>query len=197
MTWKEKAPDFVLLGLGALLTGLLIPYFFSQWQAYQEELEIKTSLVKQISESVVDSLASLQLLEGWTRGEVSLGNPDKDLITEFLNWQKSSANIRSELVAYFPENLVELEWNKLNHAIFDFFVLYQHNDTSKREGIIKNIYGNLSINLDNSTLNQLKARNITKEYRDTWNSLKDTMFEKSNSITDTIINSPIPVFRGV
>jgi hypothetical protein len=43
--WKEKAPEFVLLGLGAIITSFLIPYFFDQWQANQEELEIKNSLV--------------------------------------------------------------------------------------------------------------------------------------------------------
>jgi hypothetical protein len=142
--WKEKLPEFVLLGLGATITGFLIPYFFDQWQANQEELEIKNGLVQRISESVVDSLASLQLLEGWTRGEVSLGNPDRDLITEFLNWQKNSAKISSELAAYFPDNPLQEDWNDFENAMFDFFVLYQYNDTEKREVIIKHIYGNLS-----------------------------------------------------
>jgi hypothetical protein len=140
-------------------------------------------------------LAKLQLLEGWTRGQVSLGNPNRDLITDFLNWQKNSAKISSELAAYFPNDTVQKDWNNFDIAMFDFFVLYQYNSTERRVEIIKHIYGNLSVNLDNSTLDQLKSRKVTKEYRDSWNSLKDIISGESDSIINTVINTPIPVFR--
>ena len=46
--------------LGALLSSLIIPWFFQVWQDYQKELEIKTNLIERITESVTIMFMSTQ-----------------------------------------------------------------------------------------------------------------------------------------
>ena len=41
----------LLLVVGGIISGLLFPYITSQWQNHQKELEIKTDLLRRLSES--------------------------------------------------------------------------------------------------------------------------------------------------
>jgi hypothetical protein len=54
---------FFLLLVGALISGLLIPYFTRRWQNHQKELEIKTNLVGRISESIMSMIMTNQFIE--------------------------------------------------------------------------------------------------------------------------------------
>jgi len=62
----------VLLLIGALISGVFIPYFTNRAAKYQKGLEIKTDLVRRINESVMPMVTSLySLLEEysyWTGG---------------------------------------------------------------------------------------------------------------------------------
>jgi len=49
----------VLLLIGALISGVLIPYFTNRAAKYQKGLEIKTDLVRRINESVIPVIISL------------------------------------------------------------------------------------------------------------------------------------------
>ena len=51
----------VLLLIGALISGVFIPYFTNRAAKYQKGLEIKTDLVRRINESVMRLAISLDL----------------------------------------------------------------------------------------------------------------------------------------
>ena len=54
-----KHPLIVLL-VGALISGLLIPAFTRRWQNYQKALEIKTQLVSDLSKSIMGIVMATQ-----------------------------------------------------------------------------------------------------------------------------------------
>lgn len=53
----------VLLLVGALISGILVPIFTNQWQVRQNELELKNSLISRINESISGLIMSLQHAE--------------------------------------------------------------------------------------------------------------------------------------
>jgi hypothetical protein len=46
--WDKISNPLVLLIVGAVISGILVPYITRQWQDHQKELELKTELVSRI-----------------------------------------------------------------------------------------------------------------------------------------------------
>jgi hypothetical protein len=98
-----------LLILGALISSLIIPWFFQVWQDYQKELEIKTDLVGKISEAVTRIVMSTQsVLLANNYGHIHTLEQQKELFNElndeYREWEINSAVIGSQLQAYFPHS---------------------------------------------------------------------------------------------
>jgi hypothetical protein len=107
-----------LLVLGALITSLIIPWFFQLWQDHQKELEIKTNLVSRISESVTKLVLSTQsVLLANNHGQIHTIEQKRELFDElndeYKDWEISSAVIGSQLQAYFPHVNLSKEWGSL------------------------------------------------------------------------------------
>jgi hypothetical protein len=69
-----SSKEFALLLVGAAITGFLLPVFLQQSQDHQKELEVKTNIVKQISETTSHPITLVQALEGMRRG---IGNDEQ------------------------------------------------------------------------------------------------------------------------
>lgn len=98
----------------ALISSLLIPWFFQVWQDYQKELEIKFDLVGRISEAVTKIVLSTQSVLNMYIEDISQKN---ELINElngkYSKWEISSSVIESQLKAYFPHTNLASEWGSL------------------------------------------------------------------------------------
>ena len=115
--------QFLLLIVGGILTGLLIPYITTQWQNHEKELEIKTSLVSKISEYVTRMLMAIQFVEvSQSRGiNSSLTNEEYD--NEYRDWKINSDIIQSQINAYFPNIDLGKDWKKFSNAVEYFYAL--------------------------------------------------------------------------
>lgn len=107
-----------LLILGALISSLIVPWFFQVWQDYQKELEIKTDLVGKISEAVTRIVMSTQfVLLANNYNEIQTVEQHNELLNElndeYREWEISSAVIGSQLQAYFPHTDLSNEWGSL------------------------------------------------------------------------------------
>jgi hypothetical protein len=107
-----------LLILGALISTLIIPWFFQVWQDYQKELEIKTDLVGKISEAVTRIVMSTQfVLLTNNLGQIQTVEQHNELLNElndeYKQWEISSAVIESQLQAYFPHTGLSNDWGSL------------------------------------------------------------------------------------
>lgn len=140
--------QFFLLIVGAIISSLLIPWFFQIWQNQQTELEIKTNLVSKISESVISLVMATQsvLLQS---NYQQINNQDEliqlfgNLNEKYRQWEIDSAIINSQLRAYFPNSDVSNLWgslkihsNSFSENVTDFYRLSNNakiNSTSSIE----------------------------------------------------------------
>ena len=109
---------FVLLLAGALLSSLVVPAITRRWQDHQKELELKTALVTEITETVTDLVMAVQFAE---LGTVSQTQEEFD--AAYRKWEIESAVIGSKLRAYFPETDLGSQWRAYTRLVTDFYAL--------------------------------------------------------------------------
>jgi hypothetical protein len=88
-----------MLFLTAAVTGLLVPYINNQRQNHEKELELKTNLASNVSETPSRVVAAAML---YASGRYTQGA----FIQELASWISSSAIIESELTAYYANSSV-------------------------------------------------------------------------------------------
>ena len=190
--------QFLLLIVGGILTGLLIPYITTQWQNHEKELEIKTSLVSKISEYVTRMLMAIQFVEvSQSRGiNSSLTNEEYD--NEYRDWKINSDIIQSQINAYFPSIDIDKNWKKFSNAVENFYALSGTVSEDLRTDFLQKIKTNLSNDINLTTWNILKNRispsNNTKEiiyWEENWGLLKDQINEEKDNIIQKILNTKI------
>ena len=127
--------QFFLLIVGAVISSLLIPWFFQIWQNQQTELEIKTSLISKISESVIDLIMTTQsvILQNnyqQINTQTEINRLFDNLNEKYRQWEIESAIINSQLRAYFPNSDVSNLWgslkiysNSFSENVTDFYRL--------------------------------------------------------------------------
>ncbi|MGB9168744.1 MAG: hypothetical protein WCB31_07455 [Nitrososphaeraceae archaeon] len=190
--------QFLLLIVGGILTGLLIPYITTQWQNHEKELEIKTGLVSKISEHVTRMLMAIQFVEvSQSRGiNSSLTNEEYD--NEYRDWKINSDIIQSQINAYFPSIDIDKSWKKFSNAVEYFYALSGTSSQDSRINFLKKIETNLSNDINLTTWNILKNKispsNDTKEivyWEEKWGALKDQINEEKENIIQKILNTKI------
>jgi hypothetical protein len=141
--------------ISIIFTGLLIPRLTQTWQGHQKELEVKTALVTQIRKSVSDFLISARLVEVH-----SPSIAPADFHNANRNWSEVSADIESELMAYFPTDAYSAEWHNYTVILEKFYFLSAVNIPGPiRKAPINSIQeylytGGISHDLATSTLDQ-------------------------------------------
>lgn len=190
--------QFLLLIVGGILTGLLIPYITTQWQNHEKELEIKTNLVSKISEYVTRMLMAIQFVEvSQSRGiNSSLTNEEYD--NEYRDWKINSDIIQSQINAYFPNIDVGKDWKKFSNAVEYFYALSGTGPEDLRTDLLQKIQTNLSNDINLTSWNILKNKiyplNSTKEiiyWQENWGLLKDQIIEEKEVIIQKILNTKI------
>ena len=190
--------QFLLLIVGGILTGLLIPYITTQWQNHEKELEIKTSLVSKISEYVTRMLMAIQFVEvSQSRGiNSSLTNEEYD--NEYRDWKINSDIIQSQINAYFPNIDLGKDWKKFSNAVEYFYALSGTGPEDLRTDLLQKIQTNLSNDINLTSWNILKNKiyplNSTKEiiyWQENWGLLKDQIIEEKEVIIQKILNTKI------
>jgi hypothetical protein len=190
--------QFFLLIIGGILTGLLVPYITTQWQNHEKELEIKTNLVSEISESVTRMLMAIQFVEvSQSRGiNNSLKNEEYD--NEYRDWKINSDVIQSQINAYFPSIDIDENWKKFSNAVEDLYALSGTSREDLRINLMQKIQYHLSKEINLTTWNILKNRtyniNNTTEviyYQENWEVLKEQIIEEKENIIQRILNTKI------
>ncbi len=99
--WSWLAHPLLLLLVGALvtagITGLVVPSITRGWQNHDTALKIRSDLVARMGTSVSAFLAAAEA------DAVSTANDrQKDLDRAYREWEVDSAEIDSQMLAYFP-----------------------------------------------------------------------------------------------
>jgi hypothetical protein len=93
----------VLLVVGAILTGLLVPYVTRRWQDHQKELELKADLLARMSEAVTRVIT-----HAWFRelgGKEELSQTDREEFDwRYGEWEVETRVIQAQFEAYFARS---------------------------------------------------------------------------------------------
>ena len=166
---------FLLLVVGALLSGVVVPALTRHWQVHQKELEVKIDLVSDISESIMNFVIAIQVAHvGMDRyGQ----NPDQgDLTRAYREWQVRSAVIGSKLQAYFHDSIVPEEWAKLCEVLEDFYAL---------EGMNKEAMQTFATRISDKLSRLLNDSNFGRD----WEQLEQGILKKKSRIIAAILST--------
>lgn len=166
---------FLLLVVGALLSGVVVPALTRHWQVHQKELEIKIDLVSDISVTIMTFLMAIQIAH---IGKDRYGqNPDQGTLTvAYRDWQVRSVVIGTKLQAYFHDSRVPEEWSHLCNVIEDFYAL---------EGMSKEAVQTFTVGISEKLSRLLNDGDVGKE----WEQLEQGILRKKSRIIASILST--------
>jgi hypothetical protein len=142
-------PASLLLIAGAitaLLSGLLVPYITRSWQTHDreqekkstilhEELGVKSDLVRLIGRATADFLGA-SLLRPYAEPSPATGLSKFD--RAYVRWTISSAEIASQLAAYFPNSPAERKWRDFSENMkYTYNLVRDHKGDERKEWLGK------------------------------------------------------------
>ena len=160
--------NLVLLGVGAGITGILVPYFTRRWQDRKAALKLKEELVKHIATSVTRILRATESAEhklinismkpsiedqANQKEKQSVNNQStttetpktekQELLEGFrksqIAWLDDCPGIGSTIHTYYHRSKIKDDWEDYYHLIQEFYKLTETDDKAKREPILENI----------------------------------------------------------
>lgn len=174
----------VVLLVGAVLTGVLIPAFTRRWQNRQKELELKTQLVSELSETIMEIMMSVQFIHvapNLKDKQVDLDRLQREFDQAYRNWEVRSAVLGTKLEAYFPATTIPTEWGEFSEIITDFYAL---------EGTGGEAKLNLASNIRRRLSTLLGPGSVVD---DDWGHLKDGVLQGKCQLIQKVLRSRISV----
>ena len=189
----------VVLFVGAIITGLLIPWLTRQWQNRQKELELKTEIVSGISESTVNLLTcvgAVRVLRTWLpqnapddkappRAEKIRRRYDEawDVMNRaYHEYEVKSAVILTKLKAYLPETEIPSKWVDFSYIVKGFYALEGIHDVQKHRQFKDELREKLSGLL-----------NLESMVGEDWNEMFNKILTAQDELIEKILKSRIPL----
>jgi hypothetical protein len=121
------------LFVGAVLSGLIIPLMTRNWQYRQKSLEIKTVLVSEIGQVVMEFLMSVQHVhmrkenrktsQAYNVTETQIREEQAEFGQAHKIWEVKSAVIGTKLQAYLPKSDIPRRWTEFSKVVTHFYAL--------------------------------------------------------------------------
>jgi hypothetical protein len=176
---KLLSHPLTLLLVGALVTSVLVPRFTRQWQNRDKELDVKTTLVADISESVTDFVLAVQFAE-----LKSVSQSQADFDRAFRQWEVDSAAIESKLQAYFPRSDVPEDWRRYSLVVTDFYALTGVDDPADRRELVDKF----AVYFGENQFAGLVSRR-DPNFRGAWWILKARVLQRKDELTEAILGT--------
>jgi hypothetical protein len=178
-SFKLLSHPLTLLLVGALVTSVLVPRFTRQWQNRDKELDVKTTLVADISESVTDFVLAVQFAE-----LASVSQSQADFDRAYRQWEVDSAAIESKLQAYFPRADIAEQWRRYSLLVTDFYRLSGVSDTAARRGLVRKFAAYFGENRFAGLVSRQDAA-----FAVAWTRLKASVLQRKDELTEAILNT--------
>lgn len=190
-----------LLIIGALISSYLIPNWNQQQQNHQKELDLKSELIAQISESTTNILTDAQF------AEFSKPFPKDAYDKADRAWEAKDSIIQSKIKLYFLESTLLDRWKMHSSLVSDFHALSGiQNDVSLRKELLERFKKNfINTNIEWDKLANTQWRKTrgqqqgiseqAQQYINNWNSLKQELIAEGDVITERILNSSTVITR--
>lgn len=199
----------VILLVGSIISGVLIPFFTKNWQNHQKSLDIKNDLVTEISKTITTMMINVQyFLENTKiRSNEEIQETQQKYNDDYKKWSIEENIIASRLEAYFPTQNILQQWKKYTQIINYIYALSTTDEKLKRQEKINKIKEYLNSQEPKTTINQINwdmlenrkkytdgEGRFKNDYLDNWWKLKSLILDAENSIIQDIIKKPIQGF---
>jgi hypothetical protein len=194
MTENKRAVEsylsnpLLLLVIGGIISGLLIPYITSQWQNHEKELELKTGIVSRISEEVSRVLTTAQFAAANRTGQA-------EYLQAYYEWEAAHSAIGSYLRAYFSNTNIGEEWDEYANVTTSLFRLTAINPLEEKQQLVDQLekyFSPCPNNIDWDTLvNRDDLFFYDENYRSNWFKAKDQIISAKNNIVNNVMEAPI------
>ena len=172
-----KHPLTILL-VGALISGLLIPFITRRWQNHQKALEIKTQLVSDLSKSIMEIIMAVQFAHLGSQSQTQA-----DFDRAFREWEIQSAVMGTRLQAYFSDTTIPVEWTDFSELVTDFYAL-EGVDQDMQPKFMSEIRKKLGALLDSEYQGQ-----------GDWGALKNGILKRKSELIQKVLRARISVLR--
>ena len=170
----------VLAAVGPLLTALLAVVIVNEltrrWQNRQKMLEIRTGLVSDVSEAVMEIVMAVQFVH-LDPGE----KRQKGFDDAYKTWEIRSAVIGTRLQAYLGNTTIPADWTHFSRILTLFYALEGVSKEAK-EGELTHVHGEL-----NSILKPSDQVDCT------WTEIRKGILLQKTDIIQRILNAKMPV----
>ena len=194
------AHPLVVLFVGALITGLLIPWLTRQWQDRQKELEVKTKLVSDMSDSslrLIQRVVAVRILRTWLPPQKSGHDEEAQdhriqeqyreafdaMNREAHEFIVKSAVIGTNLQAYLPQSEIPRKWSEFSDIVSRFYAMEGIHGEEKRKRYEDELRQKLSI-LSNSEI-------VAGE---DWEKIRERLLEENTKLIQNVLKSRLSVF---
>ena len=185
----------------ALLSGLLVPYVTRSWQNHDRELErrsailheelgVKSRLVNLVGGATANFLGASQL-RSYAEPARATGLSAYD--RAYVRWSISSAEIASQLAAYFPGSSAERKWSYFSQNMRNTYLLVRDHRGDERAHWLKRVHQYLQV--DRKRVNGLLHKPLDGTSRNqTYEAALRTLLleiqKKERFVVSVIVESP-------
>jgi hypothetical protein len=188
------AHPLVVLLVGAALTGILVPALTRRWQDRQKELDIKASLVSELSEAIMSIVMAVQFVRVRaeraqhglvdTFDEKAKEKRQEEFSEAYRTWEVRSAVLGTKLEAYFPDTTIPSDWTTFSDVVTRFYALEGVREHHRQEGLTRLLE------------QMLPSLSHEERFRRGWPGLKEAILKKKSEIIRNVLNSRISAFRA-
>jgi hypothetical protein len=192
----------LLLLIGAIVTGVLVPSFTHSWQVQQTARDTKTKVIADVSDAASTAMTQLEIdmspvLNSGVANNGPLNTPQA-ISGSYNNWTMKSTNVESELNACFPENNIPVHWGNLSGLIKNFFLLTYATDKSGMRlfyiQAIKSYFDKHRINTGVDWSALVPDMPWTNHYYNNWRRLRSQINGVKLTLLGEIMDAPAPSF---
>src|SRR5947209_324183 len=198
-SWSETLRDWMghpllLLLVGAIVTGLLVPSITHGWQTQQMGQDLKTKVIGEITDS---SAATMSQLELTVLPEFGTTTSPSASAAQYQAWMQKGSSISSEIHAYFPDKNLPGHWGNYYGLMRNFYLYtYAHDPTTRASRLsqIKHYFDVHEVR-DPGTWAALSGPDRSSDrYRQAWTTVEKLILGVRDTITAAIMDAPNPGF---
>lgn len=184
-TFRATVPLLAVL-LTAALSGYVVPRVTRRWQDHQKELEIKISLVEEISDAVLQFILAMQFAERRISTQEAYDEA-------YRKWEVQRAVLTGKLRAYFRDPAISQAFESFSDAVSDFYALAGISHPEYRTRQIEKLRGYFG----DAATDWEKLANREKSYDDfsAWWDLRQQALRRKDAVLRKMLGASMDFLR--
>jgi hypothetical protein len=177
---------------GAVVTGVLIPELTRRRDDYRKALEIRTGLISEISETVMNFIIAMRFAV-----HRAVSQEQKEYDDAYKTWEVASAVLGTKLEAFFAGSRIPHEWEQLEDYLRRLYSLTETCDQGDRDKKAHALLAELGLLPSQAAAD---GRDQKTAWRDTWDSAERAILDRKASlildVLDPRVDAPKPPLLG-